>query len=151
MNEKQALQNALNSLKLNGYKVTQNQIREGQYCLIDDNGNSLTGFWNFEKINHFILGYGKARHQPKAVYSINNCSYLFKAKAYEKQGEGKYINIMEEDNESKIFCTLFIALFPTRNSIFWEQPITEVKPYQMANIMEVWANFEFYFKTLTNV
>lgn len=58
--ELEALNNALYSLNLTGYKIFQSHTRKYQFCLIDDKGNYLTGCWNYEQLNHFIVGYGKA-------------------------------------------------------------------------------------------
>ena len=61
-NELQALRNALNSLELIGYNVYwyDEPRRKNKYFLVDDKGTSITGSWEYDKINHFILGYGKA-------------------------------------------------------------------------------------------
>ena len=59
-NELQALKNALDNCNLKGYEIFQSHTRKYQYCLIDDKGNYLTGFWNYVSLNHFIMGYGKA-------------------------------------------------------------------------------------------
>ena len=86
----------------------------------------------------------------KKIYGTNGAygSYLFKAKFQDAGNDGKYINILDEENESKIVCTLHKSKYPTRDIIFWEQPISEIKPYEMANILEVWDNFDFYFNNL---
>lgn len=147
MNENSALQNALNSFKLKGYNVVESQLKKATYILVNDKGIRITGNWDYEKLNHFIMGYGKAKEESrtKKIYSKSG-AYLFTAKFTETENDGKYINLMEEENERKIFCTLNKSNFPTRDNIFWEQPISEIKPYELSNIMEVWENFEFYFK-----
>ena len=86
--------------------------------------------------------------KAKSLFSIKTSSYLSKAKAYDVFKEGQYINIVDDEQGDKIVCTLFKSLFPTRDTIFWESPIAEMKPYKLANILEVWENFDFYFKTL---
>lgn len=63
--ELEALNNALDSLNLMGYKIFQSHSRKYQFCLIDDKGNYLTGFWNYVNLNHFIMGYGKAFNKQK--------------------------------------------------------------------------------------
>lgn len=62
----QSLKNAVRSLKLDGYEVHQKFEHDcrrtiGKYFLTDDNGNSLTGTWTYDKLNYFIMGYGKAK------------------------------------------------------------------------------------------
>lgn len=149
MNEISALQNALNSLKLKDYRVIESKQKKATYILVNDKGISITGNWNYEKINHFIMGYGKAKESTKTkkLYSKSG-EYLFTAKFNDTENDGKYINLIDEENESKIYCTLYKNNFPTRDNIFWEHPITEIKPYELANILEVWKNFDFYFKNL---
>jgi hypothetical protein len=57
----QALQNAVTSLKLTGFEVlSAAPIQKGKYCLRDSNQKCLTGWWDYNSLNHFILGYGKA-------------------------------------------------------------------------------------------
>ncbi len=60
--ELEALTNALDSYGLQGYKIKEFKlrIRNPNYLLVDDEGVSLTGYWTFEQLNHFIMGYGKA-------------------------------------------------------------------------------------------
>lgn len=83
----------------------------------------------------------------KKLYSKNG-TWLFNVKVSDVPNEGKYINIYDIENHNVIFCTLFKSKFPTRNSIFWERPISEIKPYELLNIAEVWENFDFYFNNL---
>lgn len=60
--ELDALTNAVNNLNLENHKVlidySQRLLR--RYFLVNDLGISLTGCWDYEKINHFIMGYAKA-------------------------------------------------------------------------------------------
>lgn len=65
-NELEALNNALKSFNLKGYDVFGSHTRKYQYCLLDDKATYLTGFWNYEQLNHFIMGYGKASKKAKA-------------------------------------------------------------------------------------
>ena len=59
--ELQALKNALTSFNLTGYEVLQTPLNKRHtYILRDDKGTSLTGYWTYDQLNHFILGYGKA-------------------------------------------------------------------------------------------
>lgn len=60
----------------------------------------------------------------------------------------KSIKLYEIDNEFKVYCTLVKSNFPTRNRIIWNTPITEIKPWELHNILEVWDSFDFYFNTL---
>ena len=83
----------------------------------------------------------------KKLYSKNG-THLFDVKVSEVPTEGKYINLMDFENNKIIFCTLFKSKFPTRDTIFWENPIYEIKPYELLNILEVWENFDFYFNHL---
>ena len=57
--EFEALNNALNSFELWGYKIHINRDSK-KYVLVDDKGMSLTGEWDYVRLNHFIMGYGKA-------------------------------------------------------------------------------------------
>ena len=62
-NELQALKNALTSFNLKGYEVWPNHNgfrSKTTFLLRDEEGNSITGSWNYDRLNHFILGYGKA-------------------------------------------------------------------------------------------
>lgn len=62
--EKQALENALNSYNLKGYEiwVDHHGFRGNKtYFLRDSEGNRITGSWKYENLNHFIMGYGKAK------------------------------------------------------------------------------------------
>lgn len=66
-NQLQALNNALDSFNLTGYKIFQSHTRKYQFYLTDDKGNYLTGVWNYEQLNHFIMGYGKAFNKQKNI------------------------------------------------------------------------------------
>jgi len=62
-NELQALKNALISFNLKGFEVWPNHNgfrSKTTFLLRDDSGTSITGSWNYDRLNHFILGYGKA-------------------------------------------------------------------------------------------
>jgi len=59
-NELQALENAVNNLNLQGHKVFPAQGYKAKYFLRDNEGNTLTGSWDYTRLNHFIMGYGKA-------------------------------------------------------------------------------------------
>lgn len=60
-NEIKALKNALDSLNLTGFTIHEaGQRLKGKYFLRDKEGNSLTGYWDYVRLNHFIMGYGKA-------------------------------------------------------------------------------------------
>ncbi len=61
--ELQALNNALQHLKMEGYnvRVNHNGFRgKATFLLLDAEGTSLTGSWSYDRLNHFIMGYGKA-------------------------------------------------------------------------------------------
>ncbi len=60
--ELQALENALQSLNLHGYTVHKDVTRKAAYFLRDPEGYSLTGCWDYVRLNHFIMGYGKAHN-----------------------------------------------------------------------------------------
>lgn len=62
----QSLKNGLNHFKLTGYEVHQFQDKN-KYTLNDNTGTSLTGWWDYDKLNHFILGYGKAVNKYKSL------------------------------------------------------------------------------------
>lgn len=72
-----ALENAIISLNLEGHKVfidySQNLL--SRFYFVDDLGNSLTGSWSYEKINHFIMGYGKAYARFKTNVKIGKITY----------------------------------------------------------------------------
>ena len=60
-----ALTNSLNFYKLEGYKIHEyyqqdKRIKNKLYFLTDEKGKSLTGYWRYIEINHFIHGYGEA-------------------------------------------------------------------------------------------
>jgi hypothetical protein len=60
-NEMQSLNNLLISFKLKGYKILRNyNYKTRKYFVFDSNGDSITGSWGYNEINHFLLGYGKA-------------------------------------------------------------------------------------------
>lgn len=59
-NELQALENAVNNLNLKGHKVYPAQGYKAKYFLRDNEGNTITGSWDYTRLNHFIMGYGKA-------------------------------------------------------------------------------------------
>lgn len=68
--ELQALRNSIEYHNLKGYTVHQNFTTDkrksvGKYFLMDDKGTSLTGTWDYMKVNHFIMGYGKAFNKLK--------------------------------------------------------------------------------------
>lgn len=65
--ELQALNNAVNSLNLTGFTVHVDQTKKGKYLLIDNEGTSLTGYWDYKALNHFIMGYGKAYNKFAAT------------------------------------------------------------------------------------
>jgi len=83
----------------------------------------------------------------KKLYSKNG-TWMFNVKVSDVPNDGRYINLYHLDCPTFIYCTLFQSKFPTRNNIFWEQPIQEIKPYELLNIAEVWENFDFYFNIL---
>lgn len=69
-NELQALNNAINYHNLAGYTVhqrfeTDKRKKVGKYFIMDDKGTSITGTWDYDQLNHFILGYGKAFNKFK--------------------------------------------------------------------------------------
>ncbi len=66
--ELQALNNALDSFGLNGYKVYSLPGRKITFLLRDSEGNSITGYWDYVRLNHFIMGYGKAFKKFKEIY-----------------------------------------------------------------------------------
>lgn len=55
----QALENALAHYGLTGYKIHPAGGKE-KFFVLDENSVSLTGSWDYTRINHFIMGYGKA-------------------------------------------------------------------------------------------
>lgn len=59
-NELQALTNALISFGLANYEILDSELGRNKYCLRDSNHKCLTGWWNYDQLNHFIMGYGKA-------------------------------------------------------------------------------------------
>lgn len=66
--ELQALKNALISLNLKGYEIWANHNgfrSKTTFLLRDDEGNSIAGSWNYDRLNHFIMGYGKALNRIK--------------------------------------------------------------------------------------
>ena len=61
--ELQSLKNAVINLKLTGYDVwvNHNGFRgKKTFSLRDDTGTPITGSLDYNNLNHFILGYGKA-------------------------------------------------------------------------------------------
>jgi hypothetical protein len=63
--EIEALNNALISLGLTDYEILKDEMTGNRYCLRQlKNGGMkcLTGWWNYEQLNHYIMGYGKAFH-----------------------------------------------------------------------------------------
>jgi hypothetical protein len=77
--EQIALENALNSYNLKGFKIV--SLRKNKYTLLDDKGNSITGYWSYDNLNHFIMGYGKAKDkglvsEDKALEQRFKCLYL---------------------------------------------------------------------------
>jgi hypothetical protein len=83
----------------------------------------------------------------KKLYSKNG-TWMFNVKVSDVPTEGKYINLYDIDLSNVIYCTLFKSKFPTHDSIFWEVPVLEMRPYELFNIAEVWENFDFYFNHL---
>lgn len=78
-NELQALKNALISLNLKGYEVwvNHNGFRgKKTFLLRDDTGTALTGSCSYDRLNHFIMGYGKAlkslSEHPQPTESIKS-------------------------------------------------------------------------------
>lgn len=65
--EMEALNNALNSFKMEGFTVYHQPMRTNTYFLRDPDGNSITGYWDYTKLNHFIMGFGAAKKR----YSIH--------------------------------------------------------------------------------
>ena len=62
-NELQALKNIVSNLQLNGIDVYVNHNggrKNPTYFLRDETGNTITGSWDYTRLNHFIMGYGKA-------------------------------------------------------------------------------------------
>lgn len=61
ISEFEALNNAINSLNLKDYQVLcDNNKKNPRYCFRTPEGKCLTGWWDYEQLNHFIMGYGKA-------------------------------------------------------------------------------------------
>lgn len=93
-NELQSLRNMINGFNLDGYSVhhvpnPDNRIKKREYVFCEPSNNGLshgiTGRLNYENMNHFIFGFGKAmrmnfealaaRHSmPRAVnlHKVNN-------------------------------------------------------------------------------
>lgn len=68
----QSLKNALVSFNLKGYEVLESPIKDREtYILRDKNGTSLTGYWSYKELNHFIMGYGKAFKENESLRAIN--------------------------------------------------------------------------------
>jgi len=69
--EYEALFNALRSNKLDGYEIRVQDNNDARkkttFYLIDDTKLSITGCWSYEKLNHFIMGYGKAMKKINAA------------------------------------------------------------------------------------
>ena len=62
-NELQALNNIVTNLNLTGCTVHVNHNggrKKETYFLRDSEGGTLTGSWTYDRLNHFIMGYGKA-------------------------------------------------------------------------------------------
>lgn len=68
--ELQALRNAIESLNLVGYEVHQYGNR-AKYFLTDNNKTSLTGEWDYIRLNHFIMGYGNAFNNHQSLKDEN--------------------------------------------------------------------------------
>ena len=61
INELEALRNALKSFNLKGYEIYQDaNQKKVTYCFVRIDKENLTGWWDYTRINHFIMGYGKA-------------------------------------------------------------------------------------------
>jgi hypothetical protein len=91
----------------------------------------------------------KINKKMKKLYSKDNGKHLMYHVKVSEAPEGKYINIMDIETDNRtIFCTLFRSSRLAGDNVFWEQPISELKPYEMQNIMEVWNNFDLYFNSL---
>jgi len=75
-NELQALKNALISLKLDGFEVWVNhngfRTKTKTFCLRDNTGTSITGSWTYDRLNHFIMGYGKALQTAAPSTPVND-------------------------------------------------------------------------------
>jgi len=74
ISEFEALTNAIKSNNLTGFTIKEYippSCRNVKYVLVDDTGTSLTGTWDYEKVNHFIMGYGKAlKSKQQPIYKI---------------------------------------------------------------------------------
>ncbi len=87
--EIQSLENALKSFGLSEYKVYADQARKGKYFLKDDKGNSITGYWDYVRLNHFIMGYGKAwnKHDIKCMVNTRHTAAPWR---FQRHDFGRY-------------------------------------------------------------